>query len=262
MEQIASFVALSGVILIARPTSFFSMSRSETAPPPPSNSTRTDYDFPIPTSAQRLSGVGVALLGVLGAAGALTCIRWIGKRAHPLISVNYFSVWCTFVSTVTLSTAPHLPQPFTAPDMHFKLPADLRQWAMLIFLGICGFIMQFLLTAGMAHEKSNRATNMIYTNMLFAMLFDRLVFGTVPGLWSLLGSGLILGSAIYVAVQKGMSEQPTVIRPASSVMADEERGMLQDVEGEEYEDTMPLTDVEMQGQIPELREVTAVVVDR
>ncbi len=63
--------------------------------------------------------------------------------------------------------------------------------------------MQFMMTAGMAHEKSNRATNMVYTNMLFALLFDRWVFGNVPGLWSLLGSGLILGSAIYVAVQKG-----------------------------------------------------------
>jgi hypothetical protein len=88
-----------------------------------------------------------------------------------------------------------------------------------------------MMTAGMSHEKSNRATNMVYTNMLFALLFDRWVFGTVPGLWSLLGSGLILGSAIYVAIQKGVGEG-TVVRTGeeTEMMADEERGMLENVD--------------------------------
>jgi hypothetical protein len=43
---------------------------------------------------------------------------------------------------------------------------------------------------------------MIYTNMLFALGLDKLVFGQSPGWWSLGGSGLILGSAVFVALQK------------------------------------------------------------
>ena len=43
---------------------------------------------------------------------------------------------------------------------------------------------------------------MIYTNMLFALALDKLIFGQSPGLWSLAGSGLILGSAVFVAIQK------------------------------------------------------------
>ncbi len=39
--------------------------------------------------------------------------------------------------------------------------------------------------------------------MLFALALDKMVFGQSPGWWSLAGSGLILGSAIYVAVRKG-----------------------------------------------------------
>jgi hypothetical protein len=67
--------------------------------------------------------------------------------------------------------------------------------------------------------------------MLFALLFDRWIFGTVPGLWSLLGSGLILGSAIYVAIQKGVGEGTVVrTREETEMMADEERGMLEDVD--------------------------------
>lgn len=60
--------------------------------------------------------------------------------------------------------------------------------------------MQFLLTAGLQHEKSSRATNMVYTQMLFALAFDKLVFHTTPGALSIAGSSLILGSALYVAL--------------------------------------------------------------
>lgn len=62
--------------------------------------------------------------------------------------------------------------------------------------------MQFLLTAGLRWEKSSRATNMIYSQMMFALVGDQVVFGMVPGWWSVCGSTLILGSAVVVAVQK------------------------------------------------------------
>jgi hypothetical protein len=43
---------------------------------------------------------------------------------------------------------------------------------------------------------------MAYTSMLFALGFDRFIFGQTPGVWSIIGSTLILGSAIYMALQK------------------------------------------------------------
>jgi drug/metabolite transporter (DMT)-like permease len=43
---------------------------------------------------------------------------------------------------------------------------------------------------------------MTYSAMLFAVVFDLVIWGTVPGLLSILGSTLILGSAIYVAIHK------------------------------------------------------------
>jgi len=178
IEQIGSIVSLAGVVLIARPTSFFDLSSSAQSISVHSytNGTTTEPgEFPAPTSAQRLSAIALSLLGVVGSATVFTTIRWIGKRAHPLISVNYFATWCTIVSTLALTVGSSLPEPLTQPNLYFRLPADLRQWGMLLFLGACGFIMQFMMTAGMAHEKSNRATNMVYTQMLFALCFDRWV---------------------------------------------------------------------------------------
>ena len=201
-EQVAGIVSFLGVILIARPTSFLSRGSHSTTSGsgspdslPTTNGTTTasadSSGTQAVTPAQRLTAVGVAMIGVFGAACAYTTIRWIGKRAHPLISVNYYAAFTTLVSTVAV---------LAVPGVDFRLPANARQWFYLVFLGITGFVMQFLLTAGLAHERSSRATNMVYTQMLFALAFDKLVFDTRPGVLSIIGSALILGSALYVAV--------------------------------------------------------------
>ena len=225
-EQVAGLVSLLGVILIARPVSFFSSPDSSSAESTratmdvPINATSTidSYDLENVTPAQRLIAVGVGLIGVCGAACAYTTIRWIGRRAHPLIMVNYFAVWCTIVSAIAV---------IAVPSVQFQLPADFREWMMLFFMGTCGFVMQFLLTAGLQHEKSSRATNMVYTQMLFALTFDKLVWNITPGVWSILGSALILGSAVYVAV---LTDSRTSKPQSGEGRGDEEEGL---VDGEE-----------------------------
>ena len=146
VEQIAGLISLVGVGLIAKPTSLvaaFGTGVDETVESDgdvgfgtnitvPGESDASNYADVTP--AQRLTAVIFALLGVLGSAVAYTTIRWIGKRAHPLISVNYFAAWCTLVSIILQ---------LSLKDVGFLLPADLKEWTYLFFLGICGFIMVF-----------------------------------------------------------------------------------------------------------------------
>jgi drug/metabolite transporter (DMT)-like permease len=147
VEQVAGLVSLVGVVFIAKPTSLFAgISGSNETPPasgssdsaPPVNGTSPSTGIPDAgsyenvTPSQRLQAVGIALIGVLGSACAYTTIRWIGKRAHPLISVNYFAAWCFLVSIVMQAVL---------PGVGFVLPADMKEWGYLIFLGVCGFIM-------------------------------------------------------------------------------------------------------------------------
>ncbi|OAA67131.1 DUF6 domain containing protein [Niveomyces insectorum RCEF 264] len=155
------------------------------------------------TSAQRLVAIAVALLGVVGGSCALVCIRAIGTRVHPLVSVNYFATWCLLVTGTVMAVAPALGDGHAA-DLRFVLPHSLRQWLLLAFICICGFCTQFLSTMGLGMERSNRATAMVYTHMLFAAGFDRFVFGHEMGLVSLVGCGLIVGSALWAA----LSEKP------------------------------------------------------
>jgi drug/metabolite transporter (DMT)-like permease len=229
--QYASLISLVGVVLIARPTTFFSSSDASdpsmtTDVTGVTNSTATyNAGMPSATPSERLHAVGAAMLGVLGSAGAFTALRCIGKRAHVVISVNYFAAWCTIVSTFTLTLAQPL---HLSTTLHFALPSNVRQWSMLVFLGICGFFTQLLLTKGLAvggKVNSARATNMTYTHMLFALALDKLIFGQSPGWWSLAGSGLILGSAIFVAVQRQEGDG-AADEAAHAGAADEEIGML------------------------------------
>ncbi|KAM7217158.1 putative transport protein [Rhypophila decipiens] len=207
-EQIASLLALGGVVLIARPTSLFQMGQDAAATGAVAgNGTTTDvasshrHSVEDATPAERLAGIGLGLVGVLGAAGAFSAIRVIGTRAHPLISVTYFSVWCTIVSSTALVVAPMLN--IGQPDIKFGLPASAYQWFLLIALGICGFFMQFMLTSGLGKDaKSNRANAMVYTHMLWAAGFDRFIFGHEMSGLSLAGCGLIIGSALWVALAK------------------------------------------------------------
>lgn len=107
---------------------------------------------------------------------------------------------------------------------------------------------QFLLAAGLAYEKSSRSTNMAYTQMLFALTFDKLVFNHSPGWISIIGSSLILGPAIIVALQKDAGNVPK--HDANVTSGDEEsHEMLLSAQHESHELTnnnrIGVQDVEM-----------------
>lgn len=64
---------------------------------------------------------------------------------------------------------------------------------------------------------------MVYMQMLFALTFDKLVWGTTPGALSITGSSLILGSAIYVAMHREEPQKPDERHRGDG---EEERGLM------------------------------------
>lgn len=215
LEKLATLVALLGVVLIAQPAALFAKSSadgSKSSDNGKSDDSGRNSSIPgadhTTTPEERLLAVGVALLGVFGAAGAFTTLRAIGKRAHPLISVNAFAMICTIICVTSLGLGPVLD--IGQPSLRWIAPSTLKQWLLLVSLGGLGFVMQYLLTAGLASDKSNRANAMVYTHMLFAASFDRWVFGHRMGLMSFAGCALILGSAVGVIFMKKPPPLPKV----------------------------------------------------
>ncbi|KAJ5689647.1 hypothetical protein N7462_004039 [Penicillium macrosclerotiorum] len=213
-QQLAALVSLAGVVLIARPFSTRAPRNSSPGSGPGAgDSAGTGDESPdAADSYHHLLATVVAFVGVLGAAGAYTSIRMIGRRAHPLVSVTYFSSVTTVISFVAM----------LLPWIPFRLPATGLEWTLLTGLGVCGFLLQFLLTAGLSYVppawvgsvkagQGSRATSMVYTQMLFALFYDKVVWGSTLSPVSWAGSGLILACAVYVAlVQEGRSEPKVV----------------------------------------------------
>lgn len=198
-------VALIGVTIIAQPAAIFGHEID-------SNTIGNEIDEVTPK--QRLLAIGVSVIGVLGASGAYTMIRVIGSRAHALISVNYFAFIATVGSTAIL---------LISPDTGFVMPGNAREWVLLALLGVLGFVLQFLLTAGLQMDKSSKATSMLYSQIVFALLFDWTIWGVIPGTWSLIGGAIVIASTLWAALQP--SQKPTK-ESSKTAVVDEERPLL------------------------------------
>jgi drug/metabolite transporter (DMT)-like permease len=139
LEQIATAISLTGVILIARPTALFSFFQGspdqpvEVAVGVSTNSTSLEQVTVanhLVTAHEKVIAVGVALVGALGGAIVITTLRWIGSRAHPLITVNYFAAMVTCISAILCATV---------PSIGYAMPGNSKEWGYLLLLGICGF---------------------------------------------------------------------------------------------------------------------------
>ncbi|KAJ7262735.1 drug/metabolite transporter superfamily [Mycena haematopus] len=184
-EAVAGVCSLFGVVLIARPEFLFGS--------PDGSSTIQDK--------HRTLAIAVALSGVVGSTGAMTSIRAIGQRAHPMHLLAFFSIQSVIAASVIMAI---LREPIVFPTRPLWL-------ALLAVIGILGFAAQILLTMGFQREKAGRASIALYTQIIFASILERIFFQTLPTFLSLLGTSIILSSAIYVAVNSYVSITSNVV---------------------------------------------------
>ncbi|KAI3399774.1 hypothetical protein diail_5570 [Diaporthe ilicicola] len=221
-ELIAGLVALVGVVFIAHPESIFGKVDDHIHADVASG----ELDEVAPS--QRMVAIMLSIFGVVGASGAYTIIRVMGDRAHALISVNYFAFIATTGSVIAL---------LATPGTDFVMPGSAREWALLVLLGTLGFVLQFLLTSGLQLDKSPKATSMLYTQVIFALIFDWAIWGVLPGGWSLFGGAIVIASTLWSALHKS---QPPKKKDEADKVADEETALLgAQTEGVEEVRTVP-----------------------
>jgi drug/metabolite transporter (DMT)-like permease len=186
-QLVAGVISFLGVVLVAQPGPLSKL--------PGSHANSEMPEEVLATPAQRLSAVLLGLMGVLGGTCAYTTIRVIGTRVHPLISVNYYALIATCFSGLVLL----LP---IFPDASFRLPRGFREWSLLIGLGVFGFFLQFLMTSGLVKDKSSRATNMMYSSVVFGLAVDYTIWGAVPGWLSWVGGAVVMAATVWGSMQK------------------------------------------------------------
>ncbi|KAI0776970.1 drug/metabolite transporter [Trametes elegans] len=212
-QALASACSFIGVILIARPAFLFSPS-ADTEQGSAESSTGV-------TPVQRLGAVGVALLGVIGLTSAYTTIRAIGKRAHPMHNLAAFALVCIVTAPVAVLVS----------NTNIVILGDFDMISGILTVSLSGFAAQMTMTTGLQRETAGRGTMAIYVQVIFAMIFDRVFFDVVPPPLSLLGTTIILTSAIYVAFSKHGGERANSDKEVHSDGAELQRGLLDDEHG-------------------------------
>ncbi|TCD70378.1 hypothetical protein EIP91_003730 [Steccherinum ochraceum] len=233
-QAVAGLCSLFGVILIARPQSIFgNASLEDDIPYPLDENVGEIIDITTVTPEQRLVAVGVALIGVLGATGAYTTIRAVGKRAHPMHNLVSFSTQCVIVSTIAMLV---MRTPVVIPNRW--------DWAlMLIMIGFFGFCAQILLTLGLQRETAGRGTMAVYVQIIFATAFEQIFFHTTPSVLSVVGTIIIMGSAIYVAISKnGAVAEEAAVNAGEDISLEE--GLLANQEDDDASKEAENSDVE------------------
>ncbi|OJA11334.1 hypothetical protein AZE42_04936 [Rhizopogon vesiculosus] len=160
-QGVAAVFSLLGVILIARPPFLFGS--SAVIP--------VGHQVPEATPAERLVGVGACMINVLGATVAYTIIRAIGKRAHPMHVMTFFSLWSTIMAPVGMVV-------FQIPVVY---PRPWTRSLLLILIGIFAFVAQTLLTMGLQRETVSRGATGMMTNSESPLIRDvEHNYGSIP----------------------------------------------------------------------------------
>ncbi|KAF6756683.1 integral membrane protein DUF6 [Ephemerocybe angulata] len=204
-QLLAGLVSLGGVVLIARPPFLF-------------GGASPDGERGV-TPTQRLMAVGVALMGVLGATLAFTSLRAIGKRAHTMHSMISFSGQAIVFSGIAMLVT----------NTKFVVPTRLTWLALLLMIGIFGFIAQILLTMGLQRETAGRGTMAVYIQIVFATILQKIFLHSTPPPLSILGTLIIITAALYTALSKVKEKDQSLTSGTSRAVpnqADEEQGLL------------------------------------
>jgi drug/metabolite transporter (DMT)-like permease len=107
-------------------------------------------------------------------------------------SLTSFSSQCVIASTFLTLVLPSAPQ--------WTLPTSPTHFLLFLLIGTMGFVAQALMTIGFQRETAGRGSMGMYASIVFAALWDRIIFHSKVQMLSVLGTMLILGSALYVAV--------------------------------------------------------------
>jgi len=177
-EVLTGLCSFFGVLLIARPQFLFGSSQADQAD--------------AATPGQRMLSITAGLIGAAGSTGSYTLLRAIGKRAHPLHVIAFFSLECVVISALGMII-------FKIPPV---LPTRVLWLVLLLLVGVLGLIAQIFLAMGFQRETASRGTLAMYTAIVFAVIFEFAIFHTTPTALSVAGTVIIMSSAIYISLAK------------------------------------------------------------
>ncbi len=127
-------------------------------------------------------GAGLAVGAAISVAAMRVLLRHLGKTEDPLSMAFYF------LAIGTLCTLPVL--------LIWGKPPPLETLPVLIGWGVCGALGQYLNGLSYRYGEASFVGMFVYTQLLWAIPFDYMLWDHAPTLTTLLGAGIIVSASI------------------------------------------------------------------
>ena len=125
----------------------------------------------------------------LGGAFCFALYSILTRRLAGEISVDVMQFHSGFVGTVVLL-------PFAI--VSWQSPDTMMDWAIMIMLGVFGWMGHQLLTHAHSFAAANVLTPFGYSFILFLTTWSYLVFDHLPDIWTVIGASIIITSGLII----------------------------------------------------------------
>jgi drug/metabolite transporter (DMT)-like permease len=159
-----------------------------------------------PVGVRRIAGVVIGFIGALivvrpGIAplsvGVLCLIAAACTNALHQITTRLLRHHDDPMTTLLYTAAVGAALLSAVAPFEWRAP-DPTAWIFLVGIGIAGGLGHLCLIRALRLAPASAVAPFSYTGLLWAALFGFTVFGEVPGLWTLVGAALIIGSGLYI----------------------------------------------------------------
>lgn len=150
----------------------------------------------------------LSLAAMTGASTYFVMTRKVAGVDSSPVSMVYASL------IPTVLVAPFGLAVWVAPDFWW-------QWALLVSIGLLGFVGHLILTIAYRYAQASRVAPVVYTQIIYATFFSWAIFGTLPTSTTAIGTLIIVASGVYLwwrersLVAKALIAQPEQQPPAS-----------------------------------------------
>lgn len=115
---------------------------------------------------------------------SLITVRQLSKTESSAAIAFYYASYATLFMAVLL--------PF------FWVTPTLRELGLLLLCGLCGGLGQYLTARAYGHSPASALAPFNYSQLIWAVLLGFAMFGNLPGLVTIAGAAVIMGSGLYV----------------------------------------------------------------
>lgn len=156
---------------------------------------------------RRLSAVFVGFIGVIVITQAWNAnFHWaIFMSLAAFLSASIYFVLTRKIAgidnnPVTQIYASGFATIVLAPVAFFvwTMPASLLEWTLLFVIGILGAVAHSLLTLAHRFAQASTLAPLVYVQIIYITIFSWVFFNTAPDFWTIIGTGIIVASGLYI----------------------------------------------------------------